>query len=75
VTGIEELPTHSDFDTSNKNNTSVPQGSGNYEYRFRGGRDFLRQDDKPIITSSPEGRAFKVNGNEIQWQKFKFRVG
>jgi Cu2+-containing amine oxidase len=76
VTGIEELPTHpDDYDGTNKAGNSVPREESNYDYKYRGGKRFLRNDVKPIDVKMPRGPAFKVKGNEVQWQKFKFRVG
>ncbi len=35
----------------------------------------MRKDLKPIEITQPEGVSFKVDGNEVEWQKWKFRVG
>ncbi|KAI1989377.1 cytochrome c oxidase subunit 1 [Ophidiomyces ophidiicola] len=35
----------------------------------------LRTDLKPYIVQQPEGPSFKVNGNHVYWQKWRFRVG
>ena len=35
----------------------------------------MRSDLKPIEITQPEGPSFTVNGNQIAWQKWKFRVG
>lgn len=35
----------------------------------------LRTDLKPYIVQQPEGPSFSLNGNEVNWQKWKFRVG
>jgi primary-amine oxidase len=35
----------------------------------------LRADLKPYIVQQPEGPSFSVRGNEIAWQKWRFRVG
>lgn len=35
----------------------------------------LRRDLKPYIVQQPEGPSFRVNGNEVSWQKWRFRVG
>jgi primary-amine oxidase len=34
-----------------------------------------RQDLKPIDIVQPEGPSFKVDGHQVEWQKWKFRVG
>ena len=35
----------------------------------------LRQDLKPLEISQPEGPSFSVDGYEVRWQKWRFRVG
>ena len=35
----------------------------------------MRKDLKPIEIVQPEGTSFTVDGNQVQWQKWKFRVG
>jgi primary-amine oxidase len=35
----------------------------------------LRQDLKPLEISQPEGPSFTVDGYEVRWQKWRFRVG
>jgi primary-amine oxidase len=35
----------------------------------------LRQDLKPLEILQPEGPSFTVNGFEVRWQKWRFRVG
>ncbi|XP_035712938.1 copper amine oxidase 1 [Folsomia candida] len=73
VIAIEDLPTHNNFSTNNTAN-SAPKIEANYDYHYRGGDSFFRQDDNPITTSSPLG-PYSILGNEIQWQKWKMRVG
>lgn len=34
-----------------------------------------RKDLKPLNVLQPEGASFEVEGNLIQWQKWRFRVG
>jgi primary-amine oxidase len=34
-----------------------------------------RTDLKPLIISQPEGVSFSMNGNELEWQKWKMHVG
>ncbi|HWB12056.1 MAG TPA: primary-amine oxidase [Pirellulales bacterium] len=50
----------------------LPPTSGNWA------GDFLptpRNDLKPLFVSQPEGTSFTVTGQEVQWQKWRFRVG
>jgi primary-amine oxidase len=35
----------------------------------------LRNDLKPYIVQQPQGPSFDVRGNEVAWQKWRFRVG
>ena len=35
----------------------------------------LRTDLKPYIVQQPEGASFSLNGNVVNWQKWRFRVG
>ncbi len=35
----------------------------------------VRKDLKPIEIVQPEGTSFTVEGNKVEWQKWKFRVG
>lgn len=33
----------------------------------------LREKPKPLLISQPEGASYKINGNEITWQNWRFR--
>jgi primary-amine oxidase len=35
----------------------------------------IRTDLKPYVVQQPEGPSFTINGREVHWQKWKFRVG
>jgi primary-amine oxidase len=35
----------------------------------------VRKDLKPVDIVQPEGASFTVDGNQVEWQKWKFRVG
>lgn len=50
----------------------VPQQFGNYTKDAVGA---LRSDLKPIEINQPEGPSFSVNGHEVSWQKWRFRLG
>ena len=50
----------------------LPPNPGNYTTEFV--KDF-RTDLKPLDIVQPEGPSFKVEGNEVSWQKWSFRVG
>jgi len=64
--GVVPLPTHSGNYTpagitDPGNVPSFPQG--------------LRIDLKPVEITQPEGVSFLVNGHQVSWQKWRFRVG
>ncbi|MBJ7600077.1 primary-amine oxidase [Candidatus Nephthysia bennettiae] len=44
---------------------------GNIPYLPEG----VRQDLKPLDIVEPEGTSFKVTGNLVEWQKWRFRIG
>ena len=50
----------------------VPQAMGNYAAQYV---DAMRQDVKPLDIVQPEGVSFEVNGREVKWQNWRFRVG
>ncbi len=50
----------------------VPQQYGNYTVDAVGPS---RADLKPLEISQPEGPSFTVNGHEVSWQKWRFRLG
>jgi primary-amine oxidase len=75
VISIEDLPTHNSFDATDNIGNVVPRTNHNWDYQLRGGEHFLRQDDKPIKIVSPAGASYKVTGNQIEWQKWKMRLG
>lgn len=35
----------------------------------------IRDDIKPLHVVQPEGVSFKMNGNELEWQKWKMHIG
>ena len=37
--------------------------------------DGVRTDLKPVEITQPEGTSFQVDGNEVAWQKWRFRIG
>ena len=50
----------------------LPPESGNWAREYVPN---MRKDLKPVDIVQPEGPSFTVEGNQIQWQKWKFRVG
>lgn len=37
--------------------------------------DGVRTDLKPLVITQPEGTSFQIEGREVRWQKWRFRVG
>ncbi|KAJ2956148.1 hypothetical protein NQZ79_g7968 [Umbelopsis isabellina] len=66
---IERIPTRS----SKFKRPTIPLISHNYYPEFIG-EENLRKDVKPLVVQQPEGVSFKVNGNEIDWQKWNLRI-
>ena len=50
----------------------TPMENRNYAARFR---DVFRNDVKPLEIVQADGPSFTVEGNEVRWQKWRFRVG
>jgi primary-amine oxidase len=50
----------------------IPRQAGNYSRAYV--RE-LRPDLKPLEIHQPEGPSFQVDGHEVRWQKWRFRVG
>ena len=50
----------------------VPMQNRNYAARYR---TAFRDDVKPLEIVQPAGPSFVVEGNEVRWQKWRFRVG
>ena len=60
----------------------VPASSGNYTqegiraaHNVSSFPDGTRTDLKPISITQPEGISFQIDGYEVRWQKWRFRVG
>jgi primary-amine oxidase len=49
----------------------VPEAPGNYDPASVGA---MRADLKPLDIVQPEGPSYEVTGNEVRWQKWRFRV-
>ena len=64
--GAVPLPAHS----GNYTQAGIKE-PGNVPYFPEG----VRQDLKPIEITQPEGVSFRVDGHQVTWQKWRFRVG
>ncbi|MEI6159246.1 MAG: primary-amine oxidase, partial [Roseococcus sp.] len=50
----------------------IPMGNRNYAAKFR---ETFRDDIRPLEIIQPQGPSFTVEGQEVRWQKWRFRVG
>jgi len=50
----------------------LPKEDGNYTVAAVGAQ---RTDVKPLDIRQPDGPSFSVNGHEVRWQKWRFRIG
>jgi primary-amine oxidase len=50
----------------------VPELPGKYTAEAVGE---VRTDLKPVEITQPEGTSFRVDGHEVRWQKWRFRIG
>ena len=51
----------------------LPEGDGEYRATHLGRR--LRDDVRELDITQPDGPSFTVDGNEVRWQRWSFRVG
>jgi primary-amine oxidase len=56
----------------NIGNVPVPPEPGEYSKSFI---PKFRDDIKPLQITQPEGPSFQVNGHQVCWQKWQFRIG
>lgn len=73
VISIEDLPIHTDFKPKRDTPVKIPTETHNYDPKLLP-EGFLRKDLKPLQVVQPEGPSFTAEGNEIQWQLWKFRI-
>jgi primary-amine oxidase len=71
VDKIIRLPLFNTFDTTAQTDYKVPSGS-EYHPDLAGSK---RTDLKPYNVIQPEGPSFAIDGNVVEWQKWRFRVG
>lgn len=75
---VEGLILHIDLTTNevirieDEGDVPVPQGHGNYGLDVQGP---ARTSLKPIEITQPEGVSFTVDGSQVTWENWKFRVG
>lgn len=69
---IDHLPTGADH-TTHETGPWRPVEPVEYAHDLQ--NQPLRNDLKPYNVQQPEGASFNVDGQEVSWQKWKFRVG
>lgn len=66
------------FITSNRERIPPPRQAFDFlpDLMAQNDKNFkLRDDIKPLHVVQPEGVSFKMNGNELEWQKWKMHIG
>jgi primary-amine oxidase len=71
VDKIIRLPLYDTFDTTPQTNYTVPKGN-EYHPDLAGSK---RTDLKQYNVVQPEGPSYSIDGNVVEWQKWRFRVG
>ncbi len=56
----------------NRGSVPVPPEAGEYARAFI---PKFRDDIKPLQITQPEGPSFQVEGHQVRWQKWQFRIG
>jgi primary-amine oxidase len=75
---VEGVVVHADLGTGevlfveDRGVVPLPTESGSYYPEHVGA---LREDLRPISITQPEGPSFTVEGHEVRWQRWRFRVG
>lgn len=73
VISIDDLPIHTDFKAKRDDDVEIPSKTSNYDPKLLPD-GFLRNDLKPLQVVQPQGPSFTVEGNEISWQLWNFRI-
>lgn len=73
VIQVDDLPIHTDFKAKRNEVPEIPTQTNNYDPKFLPD-GFMRTDLKPLLVVQPEGPSFTVEGNEIHWQLWTFRI-
>ncbi|KAL4757666.1 copper amine oxidase [Aspergillus foveolatus] len=70
---MDYLPASTDASTDSETKPWKPVETIQYAHDLL--TEQLRRDLKPYIVTQPQGPSFTVAGNEVSWQKWRFRVG
>lgn len=67
---IVNMNTQTVLDVTDTGNVPISEQSQDFDEKSIGK---LREKPKPLIITQPEGATYKLNGQEISWQKWHFR--
>lgn len=70
---IEDLPIHTDFKSKREDDLKIPTETSNYDPKLLP-KGFLRDDLKPLQVIQSDGPSFTVEGNQVHWQRWNFRI-
>jgi primary-amine oxidase len=70
VTAIVNMNTRKVVDVTDTGVVPISQTSQDFDEKSIGK---LRDKPKPLVISQPEGASFQINGQEVSWQKWRFR--
>lgn len=70
VVAIVNMNTRTVLDVTDTGVVPISANSQDFDEKSVGK---LREKPKPLIISQPEGASYKMNGNEVAWQKWRFR--
>lgn len=70
VVALIDMNTRKVIDISDTDVVPLPPPSQQFDEKSVG---TLRDKPKPLVISQPEGASFQMNGQEIRWQKWRFR--
>jgi primary-amine oxidase len=70
VTAIVNMNTRKVVDVTDTGVVPISQTSQDFDEKSIGK---LREKPKPLVISQPEGASFQINGQEVSWQKWRFR--
>lgn len=74
----DTLPKPLEEDTlAAKNRSRIPPPTARFDFLpdLVGENYKAREDIKPLHIVQPEGVSFKMNGHELEWQKWKMHIG
>ena len=70
VVAIVDMNAHKVVDVTDTGVVPISQTSQDFDEKSIGN---LRQKPKPLVITQPEGASYQMTGQEIRWQKWRFR--